>query len=303
MMAEGIARLCRGILLVAAVAGMVVVAPQDWAQVGDAPAPASAMPAFDVVTIKPGDPDHLGSGIGFDADTFTARGQTVKVMMEFAYNLNTGTEDQIVGGPSWVGTKKFDVVAKMDADTIAALSKLPNDQRNARVRWMMKELLEERFKLKVHHETKELPVYALTVGKGGPKLTPSVYAPHGPDGKLAAQPSNWHGVQRQGLGKMEFRDATPQLLTYVLGLQPEINGRMVIDRTGLKGTYDFALTWTPDTSLGKGSSPSGDAGAPVNTAGPSLFTALQEQVGLKVESAKAPVDTIVIDSIEIPSEN
>jgi uncharacterized protein (TIGR03435 family) len=99
---------------------------------------------------------------------------------------------------------------------------------------------------------------------------------------------------------LEFRDAPPQLLTYVLGLQPEIR-RMVVDRTGLKGTYDFVLTWTPDASLGNGSS--GDAGAPVDTAGPSLFTALQEELGLKVEVARAPVDTIVIDSIALPSEN
>ena len=89
------------------------------------------------------------------------------------------------------------------------------------------------------------------------------------------------------------------MLSNVLGMQPEIGGRMVIDKTGLKGTYDFMLKWTPDAGMGAGA----DAGAATDTSGPSLFTALQEQLGLKLDATKGSVDTIVIDSVEMPSEN
>jgi uncharacterized protein (TIGR03435 family) len=260
-------------------------------------------PSFEVATIKPSDPNKPGGGLGFGADKFTTNGQTVKVMMKFAYNLNIGTDQQISGGPSWVGTTKFDIVAKMDDGTIAALPKLTNDQKRERLQMMVRELLADRFKLKVHHETKELPVYALTVGKNGSKLTPSVDAPRssdaGPDGKH----SSWHGLQMQGRGQLEGRGASPDMLANVLGFQPEIGGRMVVDKTGLKGTYDFLLKWTPDAGLGTSSSPFGTSGTPVDPSGPSLFTALREQLGLTLDATRAPEDTIVIDSVEMPSEN
>ena len=102
---------------------------------------------------------------------------------------------------------------------------------------------------------------------------------------------------------MEGRGASPDMLANVLGFQPEIGGRMVVDKTGLKGTYNFILTWTPDPGLGTGGRPERDGDVPVDPTGPSLFTALQEELGLKVETTKAPVDTIVIDSVEMPSEN
>jgi uncharacterized protein (TIGR03435 family) len=268
-------------------------------------AQAATAPSFEVATIKPSDPNSPGGGIGFSDSKFTTKGQTVKGMMKLAYNLNIGTDSQISGGPSWLGTTKWDIVAKMDDETVAALPKLSNVQRRERVELMVQTLLADRFKLKVHHETKELPVYALTVGKNGSKLTPSVDAPHGPDAGPDGKPSKstWHGIQMQGRGQMEGRGATPDMLANVLGFQPEIGGRMVIDKTELKGTYDFLLKWTPDASLGTSTSPFGNSGAPVDPTGPSLFTALREELGLTLDATKAPVDTIVIDSVELPSEN
>ena len=173
---------------------------------------------------------------------------------------------------------------------------------------MVQALLADRFKLKVHHETKELPVYALTVwknwiyeadavGGNGASWSPDA----GPDGKPSK--STWHGLQMQGRGQMEGRGATPDMLANVLGFQPEIGGRMVIDKTEIKGTYDFLLKWTPDPGLGTSTSPFGNSGAPVDPTGPSLFTALREELGLTLDATKAPVDTIVIDSVELPSEN
>jgi uncharacterized protein (TIGR03435 family) len=98
-----------------------------------------------------------------------------------------------------------------------------------------------------------------------------------------------------------------EMLSTVLTMQPEIGGKMVINKTGLTGKYDFTLKWTPEAGMGASgpgaAGPNADAGVPSDTAGPSLFTAMQEELGLKVESSKAPVDTIVIDSVEMPSEN
>ena len=107
----------------------------------------------------------------------------------------------------------------------------------------------------------------------------------------------------QGRGQMEGRGATTEMFSNVLGMQPEIGGRMVVDKTGLMGKYDFMLKWTPDMSLGAAGRPEREGDVPVDPSGPSLFTALQEELGLKLDATKGPVDTIVIDSVEMPSEN
>jgi uncharacterized protein (TIGR03435 family) len=294
LMAEWVWRTCKGILPLAVV-GLAMAMPGVMA------AQAAATPEFEVATIKPSDPNKPGGMMGFDEDKFMTRGQTLKAMIKFAYNLNFGTDQQISGGPSWVGSAKFDVQAKEDAETAAALQKLPGEQRMATIRPMLQALLVERFKLKVHHETKELPIYEMTVVKSGLKMTPSVDAPVAVDGSKPAAPKGWHGLQVQGRGKMEGRGAGTEMLSNVLGMQPEIGGRMVVDKTGLTGRYDFMLKWTPDEGLGSAST--AYAGAPTDTSGPSLFTALQEELGLKLEGTKGSVDTIVIDSVEMPSEN
>ena len=291
MMTQSVRRNFGGILMAGC---LVFVAP------GVMLAQASAAPAsFEVATIKPSDPNEIGGMLGFNRDKFMTKGQTVKALIKFAYNLNFGTDQQISGGPSWIGLTKFDIQAKEDAETVEALQKLPPEQQRERLQSMVRELLTDRFKLKVHHETKELPVYAMTVAKSGLKMKPSVDAPANADG---TKPQVWHGLQRQGRGQMEGRGASADMLGNVLGMQPEIGGRMVLDRTGLKGGYDFILKWTPDESLGA-QSPRGDAAAPADPSGPTLFTALQEELGLRLDATKGPVDTIVIDSVEMPSEN
>ena len=156
-----------------------------------------------------------------------------------------------------------------------ALQKLPKEQRAEPVRLMVQNLLAERFKLKVHHETKELPVYVMTVAKSGLKMTPAVVVPVATDGTAPARPMG-SGIRRMGAGQMQGINTTPELLANVLGSQPEIGGRMVLDKTGLTGKYDFMLKWTPDAGMGG----AGDAGASAEASGPGLFTALQEQLGL-----------------------
>ena len=259
-----------------------------------AQASVAGAPAFDVATIRPSDLNKPGASLMISADKFETQNQTLKSILKFAYNL--GAEQQISGGPAWVGSAKFDIVAKEDAETVAAVNKLLKEQRGKPVRLMVQNLLAERFKLKVHHETKELPLYAMTVAKSGVKMTLAAVEPVAADGTTARRGS---GISGRGRGQLQGMNTTPELLANVLGSQSEIGGRMVLDKTGLTGKYDFMLKWTPDAGMGG----TGDAGASPEASGPSLFTALQEQLGLKLDATKGMVDTIVIDSVEMPSEN
>jgi uncharacterized protein (TIGR03435 family) len=167
-----------------------------------------------------------------------------------------------VGGPGWFDTEPFDISAKADGPA-------SNDE----LRRMVQTLLAERFQLKFHRETKEQPVYALVVGKGGPKLQ--------------AAKSEGRGVGIGVRGRLNGNGADMKTLASVLA---DRLSRSVVDRTGLKGFYDFLLTWTPDE-------------VQADDPGPSLSTAIQEQLGLKLESTKAPVEMIVIDHAEKPSNN
>ena len=164
---------------------------------------------------------------------------------------------------------------------------------------MLLPLFVDRFKLKYHHEVKELPLYALVVAKNGPKLTES----------KPADPSSKEGARHMmmiGRGSLDAQGASIETLTHMISMHV---GRTVIDKTGLTGTYDFKLTWTPDEGAGPmmkgpgGGPPGGDGAPPPDAGGPTLLTALQEQLGLKLESQKGPVDVIVIDHIDPPSPN
>jgi uncharacterized protein (TIGR03435 family) len=260
-----------------------------------------AGPSFEVATIRPSDPNKPGGSLMMSSDKFETESQTLIGILKFAYNLNMGGKQQISGGPEWVGSAKFDITAKEDAETVAALNKLPREERVEKFRVMVQELLAERFKLKVHHETKELPVYAMTVVKSGVKMTPVAAVPVATDGAAPSRPLG-SGIRRMGAGQMQGINTTPELLANVLGSQPEIGGRMVLDKTGLAGKYDFMLKWTPDAGMG-GAGDGGASPAVADVSGPGLFTALQEQLGLKLDATKGMVNTIVIDSVEMPSEN
>jgi uncharacterized protein (TIGR03435 family) len=263
-----------------------------------AKAQTADVPSFAVATVKPSDPLAHGGGMGFNNDEFTTDGQTLKALIGFAYNTSFGSNDQISGGPNWISSARFDVAAKEEGPTAAALQKLPPQQRIAQVRLMIQGLLADRFKLKVHHETRDLPVYALVLAKSGSRLKPFVDPPATPG--EPTQQRGWSGLQLTGPGELEGRAAAPEMLANVIGMQPEIGGRLVIDKTGLPGKYDFKLKWAPEAGPGA-ASPAEDAAAP--SAGPSLFTALQEQLGLRLESTKAPTDVIVIDHVEMPSSD
>jgi uncharacterized protein (TIGR03435 family) len=229
---------------------------------------------------------------------FSVTGATAKFLIIYAYNVN---DFQIFGGPTWINSDKYDINAKEDDSVGPNLRKLPWMQEREKVGLMVQSLLADRFKLQVSHMTKRLPVYTLVVARNGSKLTPSAVAPSG------SPPKRGYGL-RIGRGQLTATGMSLGDLADTLARQPELSGRKVVDRTGLAGAYDITLKYTPDQNLGaKVVEPEvGNLAAKSQTpdsSGPSIFTALQEQLGLKLESTKGPVDVIVIDHIERPSEN
>jgi uncharacterized protein (TIGR03435 family) len=155
---------------------------------------------------------------------------------------------------------------------------------------MVQGLLAERFKLKAHREARLLPIYALVVVRSGSKLT------------VTKAPPTSEQIRGALPGHLGCIGCTMKLFSDVLAGEPEIGGRLVVDKTGLPGRFDFVLKWTPDPTMGV-APPGRDVGVTPHPSAPSLFTALKEQLGLKLEGTKGPVDTIVIDSVEMPSAN
>jgi uncharacterized protein (TIGR03435 family) len=249
--------------------------------------------AFEVATVKVMDQKkpHPPS-VQIAGDQFEATGMTLKELIKIAYDLNYGADRQVSGGAGWIGSTRFDIEAKEDPALGAELQNLSEEQRGNRLRQMLCGLLAERFKLQVHHQSTELPIYDLVMAKSGSKLMPAVPRPPNPDDPQQKPRSS---IRFPSRGVLEGNDADPLMLVTVLSMQPEIGGRLVVDKTGLTGKYDFTLRWTPD--MGHGSNPPG------TDVGPSLFTALQEELGLKLESTKAPVDVLVIDHVEMPTAN
>jgi bla regulator protein blaR1 len=236
---------------------------------------------FEVASVKPANPDAKGSSIRFmPGGGLNMTNMPLLNMITFAYDVR---DFQVSGGPGWVGTERFDVTARPDraaADALQDLSKMTDDQQKT-VREQMNErvrnLLADRFQLVVHKETKDQQIYALVVSKNGAKF------------QEAKELGPRRGISMNG-GRIQAFGAPLEMLTQSLSGQL---GRPVVDKTGLTAKYDFVLEWTPDLGA------AGDA-APV---GPTIFTALQEQLGLRLESQKGPVPNIVIDRVEKPSQN
>ena len=243
--------------------------------------PSAPRPAFEVASIKPGDPDSQIFRIGsMPGGRFAANNASLKMLIQTAYDVRS---HQISGGPNWLDSAKYDIDGKPEAAT-----PVPSGVAGMlQMRLMLQSLIEDRFKLKLHREIKEEPVYELIVARGGPKLKAAT------DSLKQQQ----RGL-RMGRGQLTGTAAPISILVNVLSQQL---GRSVIDKTGLGGQYDFELKWTLEVGQSQSGPP--DVVPSPDLAGPSLFTAVQEQLGLKLESAKGPVDVLVIDHAEKPSEN
>jgi len=256
------------------------------------------LPSYEVAVIKPSQQPAQGRDVEGEQVHLIV---TAKLLVQLAYNVPMANDSQVAGGPDWINTEVYDVLAKMDAATFAALQPMKRDQRRERIQLLDQSLLTDRFKLKTHFETRDIPVFALVVAHGGPKLKPAKDTTPGgatmvPDGGNAAQAESLRRgivVTRKGHGfEMIAKGVTLGGLAKVLIPRPEMGGRMVIDQTGLTGLYDFTLDWGPEQTA---SSDSGDVEEPP------LATALQQQLGLKLAQTKGPAEVIVIDHIERPT--
>jgi uncharacterized protein (TIGR03435 family) len=240
--------------------------------------PADANPSFEVATIKPGKPDTPGQSITVRGRTFNTLNQTVRGMMTFAYGLHP---DQIVGGPEWIKNDRFDITAEPEG------TGMPNERQ---WRSMLGKLLADRYKLTFHKDKKDLPVYALTMVKSGHKLT-----------KNDTNPNGLPALFFRGAGVFPVRNAT--MKDFCGTMQAVVLDRPMVDQTGIEGRYDFTLIWTPDETQfgGRGGQvppPADPANAP-----PGLFTAIQEQLGLKLDPTRLAVEVYVIDRLEKPEAN
>jgi len=248
------------------------------------PAPmmaAAAKPAFTVATIKPSRPDAPRGGYGFRGQDVTTTNVTVNWMIKLAYNMHAR---QIVGGPAWLDSAKYDTVGRPDT---------PGQPSRDQMKLMIQGLLADRFQLKFHIEKRELPVYAMVVLKTGAKITPS-----------AGDPNAFPGIGfGQGPGVLSLVGRNTTLDGVANGLQSNILDKPVVNQTGLTGRYDLLLRFTPDASqvANFGGLAPGNAADPDSP--PDIFLAFQQQLGLKLESTKAFVDVIVIEKVERPSEN
>lgn len=229
---------------------------------------------FAVATIKPSAPD-AATLTQIRGSRFVTEGTTFLDLFKYAYNVNP---QQVVSGPGWLRTEKFDVVADPETE-----KRPSSDQMKA----MVQQLLVDRFHLQMHHEQKLLSVYALVKTADTPKLKRST-----------ADPDGIPVVAYNPRGELAVGDAT--MANFATFLQRFVLDRPAVDQTGISGRFDLVLRWTPESfsSANLASDSADDA-----TAAPNLFTAIKEQLGLKLEAKKADTDVFVIDRAEQPLEN
>jgi uncharacterized protein (TIGR03435 family) len=255
---------------VAAVAlGFAIAVPSALPQ-NPSKAKIAAKPlAWDAVSIKPHRLLDGGAMTRVLPDGYEMVNMEIYSLAIQAFDTRSG--DQITGWPAWTRSDRFDVLAKMDAETTAAFEKLNGADRTQQWHLLMRQILVDRLAFKFHIEQRELPVFNMVVAKQGTKLKPS--APGTPFSSGMSP------------GRFSAKAIPASSIVASIG---GMAGRVTSDKTGLTGLYDVELTWSPNDDP---------------DAGPALFTAIQEQLGLKLEPAKAPIDVVVIDQLERPSEN
>ncbi len=274
-------------LCVAATAAIVVAAQEKDA-------------TFEVASVKlnkSGDGNGNMRGVG--SDRVVATNMPVRPMITFAYQV---AGYQLIGGPGWLTTDRYDINAKMEAPPTTVSPFIPGSTTPNAMQLALRHLLEDRFKLRMHRETRELDIYALVMarpgGGPGPGLKPTAQdcskavepprpgapAPGAPGQPFCGISSTPGRVRFGGLPASSFATALSGAA-----------GRMVVDRTGMTGSWDFELTFAPENR--------GPDAPPADPNAPSFFTAIQEQLGLRLESTKGPVEVLVIDGVERPVED
>jgi uncharacterized protein (TIGR03435 family) len=254
-------------------------------------------PQFEVASMKPsgGGPGRMFGGRG--PGMFNTENMPVKGLITQAYGVKGF---QISGGPSWIDSDGYTITAKMSGEGAPK-------ERFEKVMLMLQVLLEDRFQLRFHRATKEMPIYGLTVAKSG-KLPPADCVPFDEKNRPAPPapgqpPIRFCGNIRGGRsGPNSTMDAWGITTADLIRWLSDVTGRTIVDKTGFTGTFDVKLEYLPE--MAQNAKPMGDGlPAAVENAAPSVFTALQERLGLKLESERGPVEILVIDRIERPTEN
>jgi uncharacterized protein (TIGR03435 family) len=266
----------RRVGLLGLVVGMVM--PGARAQTG-----AAAGSGFEVATIRPSAPEEHARGLGWEGRHFTARYTTISQMVQFAYNLQA---KQVVDGPEWLDTATYDIEAQAEAEA--------GEPTAAEFRGMMQRLLAERFGMKTHREPRTMSAYELVVAKGGAKLqaandqAPNAQAEIPAGVRIQRGPHQWMKV-------VGVRGTMPELAAELQRVETD---RPVVDRTGITGEYDFSFTATSAKPFFVGELPDTSDVAP-----PLIFTAIQAQLGLRLEPVKTAVECLVVDAMQRPSAN
>lgn len=258
-------QVAKTVLLMLGIAAIVTTAASQT--------PSDTKPSFEVATIKAD--TRLGpSSLNKVGDRFVATALPLRPLIMEAYRVR---DFQILGGPRWINDDQWDIEAKAESSTNLTWTESQDPNRAGPLARMLQSLIENRFQLKFHREPREVPAYIVTIVRSGSKL------------KLSADQSTVIVDTKLGRGLVEVNTQPFGNFLYFLGRQLD---RPLIDKTGVVGLYDVKLQWTPEPTQG---TPASDF--------PTLFTAVQEQLGLKLESGKGAIDMLVIDSVQRPSQN
>ena len=251
--------------------------------------PPAQKPSFTVVSVKA---NKSGNRISLPTASpggrFLATNAWLPSLLQFAYRPRNGLlmRNQIVGGPSWMDTDRFDIEANAEADA----GVIPTEE----MQLMVRSLLEDRFQLKAHFENRELPIYELVVAKNAPKIKLA-------EDQNPVTPVTTRQIAMPGPGGIALTISNTAItLSDFATLLQQYAGRPIVDKTSLRGLFDVKLQFSVDVG---GPSAGTQLGLPPDPSGPSIFTAVQEQLGLRLERARGPVEVLVIDSVQKPTEN
>jgi uncharacterized protein (TIGR03435 family) len=262
---------------------------------------STAQPVFEVASVKLNKRESGMMRLGLWGERFLVSGLTTQGLIRETFGIQ---DDQIIGQPRWLNSETYDIEAKVEQTVADRLNRLSFDERFVEYRRMLETLLADRFKLAFHRESRELPMFALVVAKKGSKIEEAKPGDTYPDGMKDLEGKGHGDVMSIRRGQLVGQGIPISNLVEMLsqlGL-----GLVIVDKTGLTAKYDFTLKWTPDQGTPKFKGADGSvqpAGPLADSFGPSLFTAMEEQLGLRLERQKGPVDVVVIDHVERPSEN
>jgi uncharacterized protein (TIGR03435 family) len=277
--------------VVARIAPVVLIAGALFGQTRDE---SSNLPVFDVASVK-GNTSYVRSQDRYSPAGYAAANVSLKFLIYAAYGLPDpwGPSHYLAGGPQWLDSDRYDIEARVEDGSIPR--DLPAKDRNEKIRLMLRELLADRFHLKIHRETRQVPIYALVVAKNGPKLRKAALE----EKECLGIPIGYVACQERFLGGM--RRGIRALAVDMSDLAQYLSGytdRPIVDQTGIQGLFEIKTgAWSSDQPVA-----GGDAAAEPGSL-PTLFTMLQEDLGLKLEAGKGPVEIVVIDRAEKPTDN